>query len=59
MLADQHDIVIRDARIQNLEEENAELLETLHKMTQIIEHYARQHNGFLAQQFLVELQGGH
>lgn len=56
---DHHDLMLRDAKIQNLEEHNRELQETLHRILQVIEYYSRQHNGFVAQQLLVELEGGH
>lgn len=56
---DMEDIVLRDARIMELERHNKELLELLHGATEALTWYSNQHNGYIAQTIITRMQGGH
>lgn len=56
---DAHDIMIREAKIMCLEEENKQMLTELSLTVEALLYYAKQHNGYVAQSILTRIRGGH
>jgi hypothetical protein len=57
---DAHDLAIRDCKIIELERENKELMTLFNHAIGALDYYARQPNGFIAQETInLIYQGGH
>lgn len=55
---DAHDLAIRDCKIIELERENKELITLFNHALGALDYYAKQPNGFLAQEILTLIHTG-